>query len=115
MTIKKYLSLQKYPFSYNFKISLLANIVQFILNKRLLQNDKLKVGDWVAYNWKAKFYINLIYKEKGNKPFKVLSIKHYESDYSFSIEYTDENGKIGSCDSFWLTKIKYKNETKPNA
>ena len=104
MTFKKWLSLKKYPYSWYRDMSLKKNIVQFLINKRIYENDCFKVGDVVSYNWRAKWHLGNVYKERAGKRLKITHITYYPSDYTFGY-YVDENGEIGSCDSFWISKI----------
>ena len=81
-------------------------VVFWLIKHNLCQNTgKFKEGDLVTYNWKAKYYIDTVYKnerELGIK--KITSITKY-SDGSEGCDYINlSDGDESGCDVFWVRK-----------
>jgi hypothetical protein len=75
-------------------------LVHFFITHKLFSNvGQFKKGDLVRYNWKAKYYIGLIYQEKKGI-YTIRNITKY-TDGSEAAEFGDYTG----CDVFWIRKI----------
>ena len=80
-------------------------VVFWLIKHNLCQNvGKFKEGDLVTYNWKAKYYINSVYKDECKEGIKkITSITKYSD--SECCDYVNlSNGDDGSCDVFWIRK-----------
>ena len=84
---------------------LMKFIVGLLIDKGLLTNiGKLKVGDFVRYNWKAKYYIYSVYKRELFLK-EITRLEDYPSG-SQSCEYVcTVTGKKSGCDVFWVSKV----------
>lgn len=80
-------------------------VVHFFIVHRLFQGyGKLRVDDYVKYNWKAKAYIRSVYDREPEIQ-KIAKITTY-SDGTEHCEFVPlkENEWGGGCDTFWVRK-----------
>jgi hypothetical protein len=80
-------------------------VVHFMILHRLFHGyGKLRVGDYVKYNWMAKYYIRSVYDREP----EVRQISNIDT-YSDGTEHCDfkplkEGEWGGGCDTFWIRK-----------
>ena len=98
-------NIQVKPTLGNIANYVLYAVVHFMIVHRLFQGyGKLRVGDYVRYNWKAKAYIRSVY-DRETEVRKIANIITY-SDGTEHCEFVplNENGWGGGCDTFWVRK-----------
>ncbi len=79
-------------------------VVHFMIKHELCTGyGKLQVGDYVKYNWKAKYYIRSIYNS-NTEIRQIAQITTY-SDGTENCEFVPLNSKgISGCDTYWVRK-----------
>jgi hypothetical protein len=83
-------------------------IVHWMILYRLFHGyGKLKEGDFVRYNWKAKVYIRTVYDREPEV--RQISKIYTYSDGTENCDFKPlKDGEYGGgCDSFWLRKLYF--------
>lgn len=101
-------NIQVKPTIGNIANYVLYSVVHFFIVHRLFQGyGKLREGDYVKYNWKAKAYIRSVYDREPEirKISKIIT----HSDGAERCEFVplNENEYGGGCDTFWIRKCYY--------
>lgn len=87
--------------------NILGKIVSLLIKYNLFSNkDRFREGDYIVFNWKAKYGIPFCYKnEDGVKV--VTRIVNYKNG-SQCVEYDNlKSGDRSSADTFWLKGTRY--------